>query len=239
MDTDATDGGSVVIQDLHLGGGEGRNRLFGQPVSNNTSRIDAFTFSIDAASNGDLSIGGVSTCGSACPVDFLVSTGAIFTRDSDGDRAVNLVDSISMYGGALYFNMDVSNRTRTVDGATQNYTNLRMVTEFGIEDLDIDASSSLGLKIENAVVAGSQYLEQKAVLGNNVPASRRVTQLFVDMYADAEGGVVFDFRPGAILDANIMDIDLASVTVGDGAIGRVAIDDLNLSNIAIRVAGHD
>lgn len=241
VDTDAADGGSVVIEDLHLGGGAGRTTLFGQPVPNNTSRIDKFTFSIDADADGTLNIGGISTCGGACPVDFLISTGEIYTRDASGQRAVNLVDGISVYGGALYYNMYVSNQQRLVGGVTQNYTNLRMITEFGIEDMDIDASSSLGMTIENAVVAGPQYLEQKKILGNNVPASKRVAQLFLDMYADADGdGVVFDFRPAALLEgANVFDIDLAKVTIGDGTIGRIAIDNLALNNIAVRIAGHD
>ena len=143
------DGGSLTISDITIGGGEGRNRLLGQPNPNNTANLDALKFSIDIGEDGDLNIIGspVSGTGGIGIVDILLTTGEIAVEGVNGVNRHVLVDSISMYGGALSLQM-------LIDGPTND---IRFVTSIGIDDLDIDMSSSFGIVLEDMVIANGTY----------------------------------------------------------------------------------
>ncbi|MEK9713884.1 MAG: DUF6160 family protein [Thalassolituus sp.] len=223
------DGGSLVVEDIFIGGGVGRSKLLGQPGPNNTSRLDGLKFSVDLGSDGDLNIIGspVSGTGGIGIVDFLVTTGAVALEGATPDTRHVLVDSVSIYGGALSLQM-------LIDGPTND---IRFVTSVGIDDMDIDMSSGFGIVIEDMVVAGPNYsifIEE----GLNPSPESRVFGLDVRMDADAvEDGVLFDLRT-RLPNYNIFDIDIAKLSVGGDMMGSVFIDDLSLRGLSFVVSGH-
>jgi hypothetical protein len=233
------DGGSLVIKDVFLGGGEGRNTLFGVSNPGNTANINNFLFKIDVANSGDLHISGspvsAGVAGGIGIVDFLLTTGEVFTQGVNPVDKMLLVDSMSVYGGATAFNM-------TVDSDTND---IMFQVAVGIDDLDIDMSSSFGIVIENASIYGNQYFERLA--GNVLGPTQYGFEVFVEMSQDEEnGGVLFDFTKGygdldpdsIYRNTNKFDVILPSITVGDGNIGSVLIDDLNLQGITVAMRGH-
>jgi len=236
------DGGGFSIKDLHIGGGEGRDRTLGLGSGSNTSRIDNFKFVIDIAEDGELVIDGQPTSGGIGVVDFHLRTGAIGTVDSNGDEAVRLIDSVNMWGGAAYFKMNVSDNQTMVAGQTKNYTNLLIRTQFGVDELDIDASSSLGIKVEDAVIAGKDYFEQIEEDGSPYLTGRLAT-LRANIYQSFDqdtgdgNGIVIDMRTTSST-TNVFDIMLSDVQIGGASIGSVAIDNLDLGNIYFTVSGH-
>lgn len=236
------DGGGLSIKDLHIGGGEGRAQTLGLNSGSNTARIDNFKFAIDVASDGELIIDGQPTSGGIGVVDFHLGTGAISTTDINGDEAVRLIDSINMWGGAAYFKMNVSDNEMVVAGNTVNYTNLLIRTQFGVDELDIDASSSLGIKVEDAVIAGKEYFEQIEEDGSPYLTGRLATlraniyQSF-DQVTGEGNGIVVDMRTSSS-STNVFDIMLSDVQIGGSSIGSVAIDNLDLGNIYFTISGH-
>ena len=219
------DGGSLVIENISLGGIDDRGTLLGQPTSDNGPNLDAITFAVDILSDGDLRIFGEGSDG-VTPVDIKLSLGNVYTTDSDGDRAVTLLDGLTMRAAAIALEM-------VVDGETND---IEFSTEIGIEELDIDMSS-LGIVIEDAVVAGSLYLD-KIRRGRTPSPSDRVSKLFVVMdHNTTEGEVVFDFTQG-FGDENIVDIAVPSISVGGGPLGSLTFDNLSLQGLSIAVSGH-
>jgi hypothetical protein len=223
------DGGSLTISDITIGGGEGRNRLLGQPNPNNTANLDALKFSIDIGEDGDLNIIGspVSGTGGIGIVDILLTTGEIAVEGVNGVNRHVLVDSISMYGGALSLQM-------LIDGPTND---IRIVTSIGIDDLDIDMSSSFGIVLEDMVIANGTY-STFVDSGLNPTPQARVANIDVTMDSDSvPEGVKFDFN-SSLPGYNVFDISAPKVTVGDGMIGSLFINDLDINGISFVVSGH-
>jgi len=226
---DGTDGGSIVISDIHIGGGEGRTSLFGFSNPGNTANLDNLRFKIDVEGDGSVHILGEPTSGGVGVVDIELSVGEVALEGAgpNPNRHV-LVDSINMYGGALALEM-------SVDGQSNDVT---FYTEIGIEDLDIDMSSSFSLKIENAVLAGGGYLERVRA-GRTPSASDRVAGIFVVMDTDSvPEGVKFDFTQGIEGEDNVIDVVMPSVSLGGQNLGSFTIDNFDFSGVSLVVSGH-
>jgi len=220
------DGGSLTISDVYIGGGENRSTLFGFSNPGNTANLNNLRFKIDIDQDGSLLVLGEPTSGGVGVVDILLTTGEIAVEGAGGINRHVLVDSISMYGGALALEM-------RVDGATND---IELYTAIGIEDLDIDMSSSFGIVIEDAVVAGNAYNEKLAA--NRTPdASDRVAKLYVNMSTDVADGVKFDFA-SPFDDENVIDIRMPSVSVGGSQLGGIVIDDLQFRGVSMVVSCH-
>ena len=55
-----------------------------------------------------------------------------------------------------------------------------------------------------------------------------------------DGGVRLDFSPQAGRDKqNIFDMGVRELTVGDGVIGSIDIDDLSIQGVALNISGHE
>jgi hypothetical protein len=223
------DGGSLSIKDIYIGGDSTRNTVLGVPVTSNTDRLDNLTFQIDVENDGTLVVSGVPVEGAAGvgAVDLSVKVGEIALVGSDpADRHV-LVDSISMYGGASGLQM-------IVDGPTND---IFFISTLGFSDIDIDMSSSFGLVIEDMVLAGSSYLEfEKTRFDPQL--EDRTASFYVRMDSDSvDDGVLFDFA-SPFDDYNVVDIDVASISLGDGAIGRLTLNNLDFKGVSFVVSGH-
>ncbi len=218
------DGGSLFISGIHIGGGAGRTSLLGFPVSNNTANIDRFKFVIDVVSDGDLVISGIPT-NTISPVDFLVTADEVYLTNASGQKGAILVDQFSVYGGVMALEMRLDSQTNVIGFSTS----------IGIDDMDMDLSSMLGLSIENAVVAGGGYFEK--IANNRTPdVGDRTAEIYFEMEARGDG-MKIDFTKG-LAGENVLDIDMPIVNVGGSLIGAIAIDNLDFGGVTLNVAGH-
>lgn len=219
IDVSDGDGGSLSIKDLKIGG-ENKSRWFdyNNIVSNPSDNLDEVIFEIDIQSDGALVVSGNPTSGNF--IDYKITTGAISTLDSSGDEAVRLVDSFSMIGLAAGLLMKVE-----PDG-----NKVILSADIAIEDMDIDASTN-GLAFEDVTVAGANYIEEVETFGKSKPLSWAFALgLILTPEADS---VNIELLP------TVMDIVAPKVTVGDGLVGAISIDDLALNNISFKISGHD
>ncbi|MBQ0727760.1 MAG: hypothetical protein KBT77_10470 [Thalassolituus oleivorans] len=214
VDTDT--GGGLRIEDIHIGGGEGRTSLLGFSSPGNTSRIDNFKFAIDVLANGQMRIQGAPVAGAGLGVvDFEISTGAISTTAAGGAPAATIVDSINMYGGATGLGIIVNNDN-----------SVYLTTTVGIEDLDIDMTSSLSTRIKDAFIADSDFI------GNPFPQVENYTAQFTFLLDAQPDGINIDF-----VNAKF-DMGIGMVEIGDGQIGSLLLDDVNLNGVSLHIAGH-
>lgn len=223
------DGGSLVISDLVIGGGEGRAKLLGINNPGNSANLDNLIFRIDVGSDGDINIIGDPTSGGVGVVDIGLSIAEISVQGAAGSGVPKhvLVDNLSLYGGALALEMRIDGQTNDIE----------LYTEIGVDDLDIDMSSSFGIVIENAVIAGNKYLEK--IAGNRTPTpSDRVAKILVTMDSSSQSdGVIFDFA-SSFDDENVIDVFMPSIHVGDGQFGSLAINDFDFRGVSLKVSGH-
>jgi len=222
------DGGSLTINDIFIGGGEGRTSLYGFPNPANSSRLDNLIFTVDIGADGGLNIKGVPKTGGTGVgvVDFLVQTGEIALEGVDPATRHVLVDSISIYGG-------VSNLQMIVDGPTND---IHFITSIGIEDMDIDMTSSLGLKIDNMVIANTTYSDFRGS-PFDPDLEARTAKFYVRMDSNQVDGVLFDFN-SPLSGYNVVDMSLPSISMGGGEIGAVYIDDFSFRGLSLAVSGH-
>jgi hypothetical protein len=211
------DGGSVSINNIHLGGAN-KSSFFGYNlVPNASDRIDEFTLKIDVLADGDLRIAGSPDNGNA--IDFYLGTGEIKTLTSTGQSAATLINSIDMTGIALGLLV-------RVDGTTGD---IIMSADFAIEDMDIDASA-IGLKFNDVYVTGSEYNEQIEQFGTanliKIGATFGAT-----LSADSTGMTI-------AINPNTLDMGIGSLDVGGTSIGSVIIDDLAFNGVTLHVSGH-
>jgi len=223
------DGGSIVIEDLTIGGIDDSNLLLGLPNSENGPNLDSLIFSVDVSQNGDLVIDGIPAGGVIQPVDLKITSGPVYTAASDGSPGIRLIDSMRLVGGALGLKM-------TVDGDT-NDINFR--TQVGFDDIDVDMSTGLGITIENAYFSGANHNGDPSFLDN-------IADISVVMYNDNDG-VTFDFSQADRNNQNIFDLGIGKLTIGNGpdpstgaeqVIGSFTVDDLNIRGVAVNLSGH-
>lgn len=227
------DGGSLSISTIHIGGGEGRSTLFGFSNPGNTANIDDFKFIIDIDSTGKMVLNGSPTDGIS-PVDFEITVDEVFLSAANGTKGATLVDGFSVYGGALYFKATIEDK---VNAASQMYTNIQLSAQVGIEDMDIDLTSMLGLKIDNMVVAGAEYFETIEENGSPTTTSR-VATLRANMFAEPDGsGFVVDFSSG-LSATNVFDIYAPEVSLGGQMLGAISLDDVDIRGVSMKFAGH-
>lgn len=223
-------GGSLRISNLTIGGIDDRNTLLGFSTQDNGPNLDSLILKVDVLSDGDLVIDGVPV-DSIKPVDLKLTMGPVETLAADGETVgVRLLDSLSMYGGALGLKM-------TVDGETND---IRFRTQVGFDDIDVDMTSSMGIEVRDAFFAGSQ---------NDNDAS-----FFTDWIADISilmsqenGGVTLDFSKPTKSAQNKFDIGVGALIVGNGPdpvtgqeqnLGSFFINDLDIRGVSIHISGH-
>jgi len=225
------DGGSLRISNIKIGGIDDRSTLLGFPTEDNGPNLDDLIFKVDIDSNGDLVIDGVPV-GSIRPVDIKITTGPIETLHADGETTgVRLIDSLSMYGGALGLKM-------TVMGSDND---IRFRTQIGFDDIDIDMSTGFGIKIEDAFLAGSNHDGDPSFFTDSI------ADISVLMYKNDDEGITFDFTQPTKNGQNVFDLGIGSLVVGNGLdsntgqeqnIGAFFVDNLDITGVAINVSGH-
>ena len=88
-----------------------------------------------------------------------------------------------------------------------------------------------------AVIASDKYNE-KIDAGRTPDAADRVAKIYVNMNTDVDDGVQFDFA-SPFDDENSIDVRLPSVSVGDGQLGSIIIDDFQFRGVSLVVSGHN
>ncbi|WP_148863024.1 DUF6160 family protein [Marinobacter fonticola] len=214
------DEGMLAISDIEIGG-TNRTDLFPEFRTNLTSHpasdlIDNIRIDIDVLADGDAVI-------NVQPVPIL---GAVDLRVSTGEWQLRgTTDSTTILDN---FHMDALLGSATIRVDTQtDYLNFR--TDIAIDDLEFDAPF-IAVGIRDLRLTGDEYdIDEK-----------RVLDLFATVELDMYRGHRADGRDALAIDLQEFrsDITIGGVLVGETSIGSVALDDLVITDTAMRVYGH-
>jgi len=219
------DGGTLAIKDIFVGGGgAGRGQVLTTPIAA-SDRLDNFKLQIDILANGDLFIAGKPKTNGGV-VDILVSTGEVTVKSSETAAVQSeavIIDSMSLFAGATGLDFIVTNAT--------NDLTFRAI--MGVEDLDIDLTSMLGMRIENAKIGGKDLVSNSPF----PPGVEQSTASFVAVISPEADGVYVDFG-GFDAEDNIFDMIMPEIYIGQNSIGSVVLDDVNFQGVDLRISGH-
>jgi hypothetical protein len=222
-----TDEGSIGINNIVLGGAN-KSSYFGKTgVGTGTqsgNSLDGMKLDIDVAENGNLTILGGPKGGLFNGlIDFRVSTGNVDLISADGLTSTTLIDSINMTGLFTDF-------FATIHADT---THITIDVGIGIDDIDIDLSSSLGVRIENAFITSSDYFEEVERRGGaqNVRLTDLTADFEVELYADDDGLHVE-------LGQAEFDMGVGALIIADASVGSFYLNDVNASGLAVTITGH-
>lgn len=186
--------------------------------------MDGSKIRIDVAGNGDLKINGGPDKTFGGLIDFKVATGSIDLISADGLVSSTLINSVSMTGLLTGFRATIKADTLHTE----------ISVGVGIDDIDIDILS-LGMRIENAFITGSNYFEELDGLAGGNPEDVFLTTLtanfFIDLYADDKGLHVE-------LDQAEFDMGIGDIMMADASIGSFRLDDVNLNGLSMVISGH-
>lgn len=216
-----TDEGSLSIRDISVGGAE-RTSFFGyNGLAGNTAsdRLDNMKIDIDIYSDGNAVINLLPVQFAA--VDFRITTGAWNLLSTDGSNdQTTLIDN--------FFAEGVVGRTSIeIDTATDN---LNFRAAFAVEVMDFDVPF-LAVGVRGLQITGADYdLRRPSPL-----------DLFAEVELDIYKGTRFSGPEAALaIDMPVFraDVGIAEVIVGQQSIGSFFIDDLAVTNTAMRIYGH-
>jgi len=216
-----TDEGSLSVSNISIGGAErtdffGYNGLTG-PTG--TDRLDNIKIDIDVYSDGDAVINLLPIQFAA--VDFRVTTGAWELLSTDGsNQQTTLMDNMFIEGA-------IGRGSIEIDTAT-DVLNFRGA--FAIEVMDFDVPF-LALGVRGLQVTGADYdLRRPSPL-----------DLFAEVELDVYEGSRFSGTASALaidMAEFRADVGIREVVVGQQTIGSVFLDDLAVTNTAMRIYGH-
>ncbi|BES71133.1 hypothetical protein RE428_21510 [Marinobacter nanhaiticus D15-8W] len=213
------DEGTLAISDIEVGG-TNRTNLFAEIGTNITSQppselLDNIRINIDVLADGDAVINILPQTFGA--VDFRVSTGEWALRGTSDSTTI--LDN---------FHMDalIGSATLRVDTATDV---LNFKTDIAIDDLEFDAPF-IALGIRDLRLTGDEY-------DTDAPQPLR---LFAHVEFDMYRGSRADGREALAIDLQAFrsDVTIGGVLVGGTSIGSVAMDNLVVSDTAMRIYGH-
>lgn len=212
-----TDEGSLAISNISIKGANKTNFFGFNGFSGLTpsTLLDNIKINIDILPDGDLIINLLPITFAA--VDFQVTTGQ-WQLQGPTD-STTLVDNVNIVGAAGAF-------TLRIDTATDVMT---VRSAFAIEDMDLDLPF-VAVGLRDVKITGANF----------DPVAPQPLDLFVDTTMSIFRGT--NAAGGDALAINIpvirMDVTFGSVLVGGTSIGSVKLDDLAITNTAMRIYGH-
>jgi hypothetical protein len=226
-----TDEGSIGINNIVFGGAN-KSSYFGINSGDigfgvvSGDALDGAKIKIDVAENGDVGIDGRP---SGVPfgglIDFRLATGNINLMSRDGLQTATFVDSINMTGLLTGFLATIKADSLVTE----------ISVSVGIDDLDIDLSSLLGVKVENAFIVSSTYFEELDGRANGDPSRVRLLHLTadfdIDLYADDDG---LHIDPVSIE----FDMGIGAIMIADASIGSFRMNNINLNDLSVVISGH-
>lgn len=221
------DGGGLSINDITLTGAN-KTDFFGNAsvITDPSSNIDNISIQVDTFENDRVTIYVTPLVDQY--VDFQVTTGPVNIVDIDGNTSVNLINSLSLTGllGSMYAEILEENN----DGQ-RTAAQINLELQFAIEDLDIDASS-LGIRINNAFVCGSECIESMRANGGLVDMSDAMVNI---------AGVIRTDTNKAIIDLEpfVIDAGIGSLVIGSGNVGSILFDNINVGNSVTTISGKE
>lgn len=221
------DGGGLSINDITLTGAN-KTDFFGNAsvITDPSSNIDNISIQVDTFENDRVTIYVTPLVDQY--VDFQVTTGPVNIVDIDGNTSINLINSLSLTGllGSMYAEILEENS----DGQ-RTAAQINLELQFAIEDLDIDASS-LGIRINNAFVCGSECIESMRANGGRVDMSDAMVNI---------AGVIKTETNKAIIDLEpfVIDAGIGSLIIGGGNVGSFMFDDISLGNSVTTISGKE
>ncbi len=218
------DEGRLQINQVALGGAN-RSRYFGKDwgySSRSGDRLDGAMMTIDVLPDGDLVLSAFVDPGlGGGVIDFGLSTGQIALSAADDAHRATLINSVDIAGLATQYRMKVDAQT----------TDIQIQAALGIADMNIDAAP-LGVRVNNLILANHTYFESLEDWG--APAlSLSDVQLPIGINLHAS-----DLGLDVRLVRFFADMNIGSIELAQESIGSVAVDDLNLGGLNMRISGH-
>ncbi|MEC7816541.1 MAG: DUF6160 family protein [Pseudomonadota bacterium] len=214
-----TDEGSLEINDITIGGSN-RTDMFSEMNLNlngqATDRLDNIRINIDIARDGDAIINLLPLSFNA--VDFRMTTGEWNLTGTGGSTTV--LDNFQM-------DMLIGSGTIRVDTATDS---IRLLTDIAIDDLDFDVPF-LAMGIRDLQLTGANYDLQ-------APQPLRLfANVDLDIYkgANAAGADVLAID----MERFEADMRIGGVIIGGTSIGSIGLDNLAVTDTAMRIYGHN
>lgn len=216
-----TDEGTLAINDISIGGAN-RTDMFGfngMGGPEATDLLDNIRIDIDILADGDAAINIVPIYFNA--VDFRVTTGAWDLLSSDGSGNYTQVLNNFVAEGVL------GRGEIQIDTSTDV---MRFATAFGIERMEFDVPF-LAMGVRGMSITGADF---DSVFPNPLDVFAEV-ELFI-----YEGQRLSSNESSLAIDMPVFeaDIGIKEVIVGQHSIGEVFVDDLAITNTAMRIYGH-
>lgn len=222
------DEGSLAIRDIRVGGAD-KTHFFGNqwiPVSAKSDKLDNLKIDIDIRSDGDF-IAIMKPAGTHSVVDFGISTGEWLLQTSGGVDGTRLVNFLNITGVGIDARLRIDNQT----------SHTYIETTFGVDDLDVDIDF-VGVRLENAQIAGTSYFETLDAWGAN---SAGIADIGAEMDLEIYTGMSHagDTALGLNLTKFQADIALPSIYLGSApSIGAINLNDVNITSQMV-VYGHN
>ncbi|WP_286718289.1 DUF6160 family protein [Thalassolituus sp. UBA2009] len=218
------DEGRLQINQVALGGAN-RSSYFGKDwgySSRSGDRLDGTMMTVDVLPDGDIVLSAFVDPGlGGGVIDFGLSTGQIALSSADNAHSAALINSVSVAGLATQYRMKVDAQT----------TDIQIQMAMGIADLDVDATP-LGINVRNMVLANHTYFESLEDWGSSALSLSDVQlPVGINIHASDLG---LDIR----LVNFFADMNVEAIELAQESIGRVAVDDLNLGGLNMRISGH-
>lgn len=221
------DQGSIAVRDIRLGGAD-KVSFFGNqwlPLSEKSDKLDNIKIDVDVLADGDLTMV-MKPSGSFSVVDFALTTGEWVLQDSLGNDGTRLVSSLNLTGLGIDARIRVDNQT----------SHTFIETTFGVDDLDVDFEF-LGVRLENAQIAGTSYLETIGTWGyGNAGISDIGAEFDLELYSatSASGNTAL----GVNINKFQADILLPEIYLGSTpSIGQVTLNNVDITAQLV-VYGH-
>lgn len=214
-----TDEGSLEINDITIGGAN-RTDMFSEMNLNlngqATDRLDNIRINIDIARDGDAIINLLPLSFNA--VDFRMTTGEWNLTGTGG--STTLLDNFQL-------DMLIGSGTIRVDTATDS---INLLTDIAIDDMDFDVPF-LAMGIRDLQLTGANYDLQ-------APQPLRLfANVDLDIYkgANAAGADVLAID----MERFEADMRIGGVIIGGTSIGSIGLDNLAVTDTALRIYGHN
>lgn len=221
------DGGALSINNITLTGA-GKTDFFGNAavISDPSDNLDNISIQVDTYAN-DLVTIDVSPLVDEF-IDFQVTTGQVKLYDIEGNERAKLIESVSLTGllGSMY--AEILERD---DESGRRFAQIDLQLEFGIDDLDIDASD-IGIKVRNAFICGAQCIESMNANNGQVDLS--------DSMVKISGVIKTDNNKASVeLEPFTIDAGIGSLEIGNGDIGQLLFNDISFAQSITTISGKD
>jgi len=238
---DGTDGGSLVLKGIHIGGGSVTTDTTTGNVNGVSGNFDNVLATIDLNTNGNAVIAVHSTDG--LPIDYAVGIEQVNLRNAAGTDGAILASNIGIAGTLAALNITVANAGTTVGATTYTTDTLIATVAFSVDNMNLDLPF-LAVGVRNLSVHGVGFNAAPGAANNYAQAQLTLSAgaSGITGTPNGTGGVTPASGPTSALVVNVAnfaaDVNVGSLLIGGTSIGSLAINNLQISNTKMVVYGH-